>query len=282
MGVIFGLLSAVTYGAADFFGGFATKRTNVFSVMVVSQVFGSALLLVAVPFFAAGDVTARALTAGALAGVAGAAGVGFFYKGLSIGRMSVVAPITAVLSACFPVVFGLVTGERPSGIALAGVALALAAVGLISSSPESPAQAGEIPPERAGLPHALVAGVGFGLFFIFLSRGGEDAGLWPLVGARFGSLSTMVIGALAFRKPMRPGAGSLAPIVATGLLDVTANLFYLLSTRHGLLSVVAVVTSMYPASTVLLARVILGERLHLIQALGLAVAVAGVIAIASG
>lgn len=282
MGVIFSLLSAVTYGAADFFGGFATKRSSVFAVMIVSQMFGSLVLLAALPWFMSVDPTGRALSAGALAGVAGAVGVGFFYKGLSIGRMSVVAPITAVLSACFPVVYGLIGGERPSATALVGVALALAAVGLISSSPESPAEPGRVPPSRTGLPHALAAGLGFGLFFIFLARGGEDGGSWALVGSRLGSLATMALWAAVLRRPVRPAPGSLLPIIAAGLLDVTANLFYLLSTRHGLLAVVAVVTSMYPASTVVLARVVLGERLHGRQFWGFAVAVSGVTAIALG
>lgn len=289
MGIIFGLLSALTYGAADFFGGLSTKRNDVFAVMIVSQLFGSALLLAAIPVLGSGELTGRAMGAGMLAGVAGAAGVGFFYKGLSIGTMSVIAPVTAVLSACFPVVYGLTTGERPGPVVLTGVLVALGAVALISSEggstehPSDPsARSMGVFGSRSGLPYAFVAGVGFGLFFIFLACGGDDSGLWPLVGARTGSLSTMLVGALVLRRSAKVTPGTFGQVAATGVLDVSANLFYLLATRQGLLSVVAVVTSMYPASTVLLARAVLGERMRGIQLAGLAVAAGSLVAITSG
>lgn len=281
MGVLFGLASAITYGAADFLGGLTTKRTSVFSVIVVSQLIGSSMLLVALPFFLEGGPETRTLIFGALAGVSGAGGVGLFYKGLAIGRMSVVAPTTAVLSASFPVVFGLATGERPAVLAFFGVGLALLAVAFISSTPEDVGgEAGGTGPS-AGLWHSLGAGIGFGLFFIFLAEAGEQSGMWPLVGARIGSLGSMVLAALVLRRSMKPAPGTLPGIAGAGLLDVAANIFYLVSTRYGLLSIVAVVTSMYPASTVLLARVVLKEKLYALQAVGLGLAALGIALIAA-
>lgn len=281
MGVLLAAASAITYGAADFFGGFATRRTSVFSVIVVSQLFGTTLLFAAMPFFLTGDPDIGTFVFGGLAGVAGALGVGLFYKGLSIGRMSVVAPTTAVLSAVFPVAFGLISGERPPLQAMAGVAIALSAVALISSTPNitEDEDTDPSPAHRLGLWHSLGAGTGFGLFFIFLAEAG-DAGLWPLVGARLASVTVMVLGALVMGGSMRPATGTLPVIAGAGIFDVAANIFYLLAIQEGLLSVVAVVTSMYPASTVVLARVVLDERLYRLQALGLVMAAAGVSLIA--
>ncbi len=276
MGVLLGLASAVTYGAADFLGGLTTKRTSVFSVIVVSQVIGSVLLAVSLPFFLEGGPETRTLVYGALAGMSGAGGVGLFYKGLAIGRMSVVAPTTAVLGASFPVFFGLVTGERPALLAFVGVGLALIAVAFISSTPEDVGGEAPVNDPRAGLMLSLGAGIGFGLFFIFLAEAGQQSGLWPLVGARIGSLSSMVVAALVLGRSMRPAPGTLPGIAGAGLLDVAANIFYLLSTRHGLLSTVAVVTSMYPAITVLLARLVLNEKLYAMQAVGLGLAALGI------
>jgi drug/metabolite transporter (DMT)-like permease len=287
--ILLGLAAAVTYGAADFLGGLATKTTRVFSVVLLSQLLGSLLILVALPFFADIPITGDALLWGGLSGVAGATGVAFFYQGLSVGRMSIIAPITAVIAASVPVVFGLVTGERPGSVALAGVVVTLVAVALISSSPDrapGAEQQGGRPrtdaEQQSGLAHAQAAGLAFGAFFILLSRAGDDTGLWPLVGARFSSLTVIGAAILVTRSWDTPNRTELPAIAGAGVFDVLANLFYLLASREGLLSVVAVLTSMYPASTVLLARVVLKERFAPTQILGLAVAVAGVVAIGFG
>jgi drug/metabolite transporter (DMT)-like permease len=284
MAIVLGLLAALTYGAADFLGGLATKTTRVFSVVLVSQILGSTLLLVALPFVLDSSPTAEALTWGALAGVAGAVGVAAFYQALSIGRMGVIAPITGVEAATVPVVYGLLEGERPSGVALTGVVLALVAVALVSSSSNESevSEDGEHRLLGPGVLAALGAGLAFGAFFILLDRAGDAAGLWPLVGARASSVATIAVAVLATRSWDRPSRGALLPIAGAGVLDVSANLLYLLATREGLLSIVAVLTSMYPASTVVLARITLDERFSKIQIGGLLVAVAGVVAIAAG
>ena len=289
MALILGLASALTYGAADFLGGLATRTTKVLSVVMLSQLLGSLLLVAILPFFREAELTASAMWWGAFAGVAGSAGITLFYQGLALGRMGAIAPITAVEAATVPVIFGLATGERPSALALAGVALALVAVGLVSASAEpqpaadSAGGAAERPRWiRSGVAHGLGAGLAFGAFFILLDRAGDDTGMWPLVGARISGLVLIGIALVATRGWERPPAPGVRIIAGAGALDVAANVFYLLATREGLLSIVAVLTSMYPATTVLLARVTLGERFRPAQSIGLLVAVAGVVAIALG
>lgn len=284
MAVILGLAAALTYGTADFLGGLATRRTRVYTVVLLSQVFGSLLLIALFPFFTGANVTRGALWWGGWSGVAGAAGVTFFYQALALGRMSVIAPITAVEAASVPVIFGLVVGERPSPLALTGVACALVAVALVSRSRDP--DPGEMVERRgllgSGLGHALAAGVGFGAFFILLSRAGSDTGLWPLASARVSSAVLLGVALIAARGWDRPTGNGMVSIAGAGVFDVAANLFYLLASRQGLLSIVAVLTSMYPATTVLLARFTLGERLDRIQLVGLVVAVVGVVAISLG
>ena len=288
MAVIFGLAAALTYGAADFLGGLATRRTRVLTVVLLSQIAGSFFLALCVPFFTDVPATGRALMWGAISGVAGATGVAIFYQGLAIGRMGAVAPITGVGAATIPILFGLLTGERPGPLALTGVVLALVAVGLISASTEAAEPTTAPRPGRlegwmdTGVAHALASGVAFGVFFILLDNAGEDTGMWPLLGVRAGSMVTIAVALLLTRAWDRPPRSSAAIIVGSGLLDVSANLLFLLAAREGLLSIAAVLTSMYPASTLLLARLALKERFEKIQVVGLAVAVAAVTAIALG
>lgn len=279
MAIVFSLLAALTYGAADFVGGFVTKRNEVLRVVLLSQIFGTLPLILVFPVVNDGAYSSSALTWGALAGLAGGTGVALLYRGLARGRMSVVAPITSVEAAAIPVLFGLVTGERPSTAALIGVGIALLAVALISMTPEPTAD-----PERdgTGIPEAIGAGFAFAVFFILLDKAGDDTGMWPLLAMRASSVSLIGVGVIATRTTLSPAPGTMWGIVVSGILDVGANVFYLLSTRHGLLSLVAVITSMYPAATVLLARVFLSERLVRMQIAGLGLAGVGVILIATG
>lgn len=279
MAILFGLLAAVTYGTADFLGGYATKRSGVFSVVVISQIFGSLLILLVLPFFS-GGYDNHSFAWGMASGVAGGLGVTFFYAALAAGRMSQIAPVTAVQAASVPVIFGLLSGERPGFGPLLGIAFALVAVALVSSGAPDPDTSG--PGDRRGLLLATGAGIGFGLFFVLLDLAGNDSGMWPLVGARIASISAVLLAALLSRRSLRPSPGSLPVIAAAGLFDVSANLSYLLATRVGLLSLVAVLTSMYPAMTVVLARVVLHERMHRLQIFGVIVAAAAVTLIATG
>ena len=286
MAVILGLCAAITYGAADFLGGLMTRRNKVLVVVWLSQLAGSLLLFAAAPLFIDSAPSRPALLWGGLAGLAGAGGIAFFYKALSVGRMSVIAPITAVEAASVPVLFGVLSGERPSPTALFGVVLALIAVALVSSAPE-PASSTETPTSpggfrQAGLVFGLISGFFFAAFFIMLAEAGEEAGLWPLVAGRVTSLIVIGVAVALSARSLALASGTTLGVTAAGVLDVAANLFFLLASHRGLLSIVAVLTSMYPASTVILARFVLHERLYRPQILGLAAAVGGVILIALG
>ena len=289
MGIIFGLLAAATYGGADFIGGRMSRRVDVFTVVLVSQLIGAIPLVVVIPFFIDGEASVSALAWGAAAGFAGGSGVLLLYRGLAVGRMSVVAPVTGVVAATAPVIFGLATGERPGPLALVGVVVALIAVALVSTAPPPPAAEDDVELgatlnswRASGVPLALGAGLAFGAFFIFLDLGGEDTGLWPLIGMRSSSLVLVALITLALRRPLRPPSGTILGIAGAGLLDVAANVLYLLATRHGLLTLVAVLTSMYPASTVLLARFVLKERFIRTQIVGLLFAAASIVMIVLG
>jgi drug/metabolite transporter (DMT)-like permease len=278
MAILLGLAVALSYGAADFFGGLATKRASLASVIVVSQVLGIPVLLLLLPF-AGGHPTLRGIGLGAIGGIAGGFGLACLYRGLARGRMSVVAPITAVGAAILPVIYGLATGERPTVIALGGVVLALLAVVLVSRvEGDEPAAAGG----RSSLLLAALGGIGFGVVFICLARTGSNVGLWPLVGTRAASVGVLATGALVTRRPLRPPRPVMPTVVAAGALDMSANVLYVLAAKQGLLSLVAVLSSLYPASTVVLARVVLKERIGRLQLGGLALAGAGVVLIATG
>lgn len=277
MAIALSLLAALSYGAADFVGGFVSKRNHVFRVVLISQLFGTIPLLAIFPILNDGTFSVPAMWWGCAAGVSGGLGVVLLYGGLAKGRMSVVAPITSVEAAAVPVIFGLIIGERPSALALAGVVVALLAVALVSSAAHTTSTE-----SSSGVPEAIGAGAAFGVFFIVLDQAGDAAGMWPILSMRATSLILLGLAVLVTRTSLTPAPGTFVGIVISGILDVAANVLYLLSTQHGLLSLVAVITSMYPAATVILARFLLQERLTLIQLWGLGLAVAGVTLIATG
>lgn len=245
MAVVLGLLAAISYGSADFLGGLATKRNPVFRAALISQALGFALYLVALPLLPEGRLTGEAWLWGGLAGLTGGVGLAFLYRGLAHGRMSVVAPMTAVIAAVMPVAFGLVTGERPSTLQLAGIGLAIPAIALVSSVPHASARvtaAGTTVRSRAaalGVFDAVISGIAIGLFLITLARPGEDTGAYPLLAARIVSILMFLVLVIGTRTSLRPARGTSAVIAASGILDVTANLLYLFGTRKGLVSVVA-------------------------------------------
>ncbi|MEV0970385.1 EamA family transporter [Microtetraspora glauca] len=265
---------AVIFGTADFFGGLATRRSRVLAVVVISQIGGLLLVCALMPVLP-GAPSPAALLWGMAAGVAGAVGVVLFYRGLASGMMSVVAPTTATTSMAVPVLFGLVLGERPSLTAMAGIVLGLLAVLLVSR--DSAAASGS----RIGpIVSALASGAGFGGFFVLLKLAPAGSGLWPLAGARIASISLVVLLALVSRRTLRPLPGALPVTIAAGVLDMAANILYLLAARGGMLSLVAVLVSLYPASTLLLARYVLDERLNRVQIAGVGFALGAVALIA--
>lgn len=277
--VFLALGGALIYGVADFWGGMATKRAAVLMVILLSQAAGLAIL---VPFvlFVAGQPDVQSVAWGAAAGLAGGGGLLLFYRSLATGTMSVVAPLTAVTAAAVPVLGGIALGERPAVPVLVGVAVALVAVVLVS------AEHGRLPAPRQVLSDpatlgALAAGAAFGLFFVLVSRSAAESGLWPVLGARVTSVALMV-GLVLAARPARPSRASLPLIVAAGLGDTAANVLFLLASRHGMLTVTGVLIALYPATTVLLAQVVLRERVSRLQLGGMAAAAVAVTLIATG
>jgi drug/metabolite transporter (DMT)-like permease len=275
--VPFALSSAVTYGIADFAGGLAARRAPVLVVTAVSQLAGL-LALLPVTLLLPGALTPAAVGYGAAAGVAGASGVLLYLRGLAVGPMGVVAPLSAVVAAGLPLGVGILGGERPGPVAWAALAVALVAIVLASAGTRRDAGAG------TGLVLGLGSGIGFGLFFVLLDLTPSDSGLWPLVAGRTTSVTLLLLLVLApLLHGRRPGPfAALGLIVASGLLDTAANVLFLLATRAGALSVSGVLVSLYPVVVVLLARVVLRERLSPLQLAGAGLALTAGVLLASG
>jgi uncharacterized membrane protein len=274
--VLLALASAVLWGASDFAGGLASRRAAAQAVVVGSQGAGLVALLLLLPWFS-GSPTTGDLLLGAAAGACGGAGLAVFYRAMATGVMSVIAPTTGVCAAAVPVLAGLLQGERIGAAAAIGIVLALVAVLLIAAE----GGLGSLRAVRAAtLVPALVAGLLFGLFFVFLHRTNPDAELAPLIAARVASVLLVGLAALVGRSSVRISRRVLPIVVLAGLGDVTANALYLLATQHGQLAITGVLASLYPASTVLLAQLVLRERLVRTQAVGLVAAGAAVVLIA--
>jgi drug/metabolite transporter (DMT)-like permease len=277
LAVLLALASSVTWGIADFGGGLVSRRLSTVAVTVVSQTAGFAALLIV--FGARGaHLDGRSFAIGLAAGAGGGAGLAAFYRALAVGTMSIVSPIVAC-GAVVPFALSIATGERPSTLALAGAGVALAGA-VLASAEERRAAARE---RAHAVALAAVAAGALGLFTYFLGLGSrEGTALSTLVGARVGSLTLLLVLALALRAPLRLGRQALLPVAAVGLCDVSANALFALASGHGLLALVSVLGSLYPVMTVLLAYVFLDERLTPLQLAGVGVAVAGVAALSVG
>jgi drug/metabolite transporter (DMT)-like permease len=272
MPLILAALSSVTFGVADFAGGLATRRAPAITVVVGVNGIGLAGILVAAPFFG-GSPGAADLLWGAGAGMAGSLGLVLYYHALATTRMAVAAPVAAVVGAVTPVVFGVIVGERPVPLAWVGITLALPAVLLIGAGArETRAAHG---PALAAF-YGVVTGTLFGLFGILLSRSAEGSGVWPLVTARLASSVLMIGVALIAGRPLIAARRVAGPVTVAGVLDIIANVLFLIAVRRELLSLVAVIMAMYPASTVALARIVLGEQVDRVQAAGMSLAVGAV------
>jgi drug/metabolite transporter (DMT)-like permease len=273
--VVLGLLAAACYGVADFAGGFASRRFNSVTILLYSYPVGAVLMAVMLPFFA-GSASARVVVFGVLGGAAGLLGVTVMYQLMVTAPMNVISPVTAVLAAIVPIIVGVAIGERPALAAWVGIALGLIAVVLVSRTrPDHPH--GVIALRVLVL--AALAGLGFGLYFVFLARAGQDSGLWPLLISRVSSALLILPIAAARRAFARVTGTTLVIALVAGACDALANMFFLLASRHGLLSLASVLTSLYPAVTVLLAIVLLREHVSRIQLGGLILAGASVVLI---
>ncbi len=274
------LLAAASWGTADFLGGLAARRTQALRVLVVGLPAG---LLLLVPFLVAeGDGPTGDLIAwGASSGLAGGLGIAMLYAALGVGPMNVVAPLSAVVSAAVPVAAGIMQGERPGGWSYVGMAIAGAAVVLISREPPEAAEPTPVVDQR-GVFMALAAGALIGLGLVFLDRVAEEGSLWPLAANRTAAWAVVGVAALATSVAGMPPRSVLPLAIGAGLLDTVAYAAYLRSLAGGLLSVVGVIVALYPGGTVMLARIALKERLHPPQVAGLCLAVVGVVLLVLG
>ncbi|HTH05554.1 MAG TPA: EamA family transporter [Ilumatobacteraceae bacterium] len=268
MPVLLALCSAVVYGVGDWMGGRASRQQRSLVVAMIGQAMSLVLIgiVVAIAGTPAPDVSTWMW--GALGGVVGALGIAGLYHALANGDVTVVAPLSAVVGAVVPVVIAIATGERPSALALAGMGIAAAAIALVSGALGTH----EHNTSRRIVTLSVFVGVCFGLLFVALERTDADSGLWPLVAARFASVPMLLALVLITRSRVVRHRASLLFAIAAGVFDMSANVFYLAAVRTGLLSIVAVVASLYPASTVALAYVVDKERVSKWQAVGLGAA----------
>lgn len=272
---VLGLLAAVLYGVGDFAGGFASRAQSAVTILLYSYPVGVVLMAAMMPLFP-GTLTAHAVLFGVLGGLAGLIGVSIMYQLMVTAPMNVISPVTAVLAAIVPVFVGVVTGERPAAAAWAGIVLGLVAIVLVSRTTEDHPH-GRIRP--ATLLLALLSGVGFGLYFVCLARAGNGSGLWPLLVSRVASAIVIVPLAGALRSFAVVRGRILGIALIAGACDALANMFFLLASRSGLLSLASVLTALYPAVTVLLAIAVLKEHTSRVQRIGLAIAAASVVLI---
>lgn len=280
MGVVLALASALAYGASDFFGGLLSRRASAWLVAAAAQV-ASFVVLVVVAAAVDAAPTSADLWWGAAAGVGSGAGTFFLYRGLATGQMNVVAPLSALGAAVLPVAVGVLAGERPGVLTWVGILCALPAIWLVSRGGTGGRSAGGSG-ARAGVRDGLLAGAGFGLLFVALGQVPAKAGLWPLAMSQGVAALILVLGAVGAGSAVRsikPNVLVLAALV--GVLAAAATTLYQLAAQSQLVSVAAVLTSLYPALTVVLAAVLLHERVTRVQAVGLALAAAAVVLVAA-
>ena len=288
MPFVLAIVSSALYGVADFMGGMASRRGPVIAVTAWFQLSGLVVLVV-YALFVRGVTRPTDLAWAAAAGVAGGLGVTLLYRALATGTVSTAAPLISMIALTVPVIVGLAMGERPGVPALAGIGLGLVAVALISAH-QAPAAAGgrdggmatRAPSARSVLPLALASGVLIGLFLVFLGRVAPGASGWPLVAGRASATVCLLVVLMATRtRPSLPAAAR-APMLGAALTDVSANVLYLLAVQRAPLSLVATLVSLAPATTVLMAQVVLRERLTAAQKGGVAVALLAVVLLAQG
>jgi drug/metabolite transporter (DMT)-like permease len=262
--------SAVAFGTGDFMGGYASRRDAPLPVTATAQLASVVVLIPLVALVPAPNVAGTDLAWGAGSGLFGMIGIMALFTGFARGPMGIIAPITAVIAALVPVLVGIVGGERPGSLAVAGMVVGLGAVVAVSAvdTPSGPV-------DRYAVLAAIVAGFGFGLFFAMLGQTSSDSGMWPLVTARAVSVPLIVL--VAHRSgrvlPVRSARGLAS---ASGSVDMVANGLFTAAAQRGLLSVASVLTALYPVVTAILAWVVLRERLRLLQQIGVAAAVVAV------
>ena len=278
--ILLALGAAVSYGLSDFVGGVFSKRASPWAVAFVGQVAGGVLML-GLAMVVAGDATGPDLGWAVLAGVGNGLGTVFLYRGLSSGRMGVVAPVSGVGAALLPVAVGLLGGERPAVLVWLGIVAAMPGIWLVAREPAGEDVTGGVP-GGSGVLDGVLAGLGFGTLFAALSQIPESAGLSPLAVNQLVGATVIVLAATAARAAWVPQSRAAYGGVVNGVLGATATVAFLLATQQGFLTVTAVLASLYPAFTVLLAATVLREHVHRWQAVGLVLCGAAVTLVAAG
>jgi drug/metabolite transporter (DMT)-like permease len=283
LAVVLALASAIGYGGSDFAAGLASRSAPVIQITLLASAVSALIVVAALPFAASPGPSATALAWGFAAGLGGTLGAFALYLGFRHAAFSVAAPLSAVAAAGFSVLAGLLYGERPTALALTGIVLALPAIVGVSVSAggeeaeEEAAAEGAATGTHAGRPAAgvllgLLAGVGFALLFIGLDRAGSGSGLWPVVAATAGEFAAALVAAVAVRSFALCGGRARLLAVITGVAGATGTILFFFATHQGFLAVTAVLTSLYPAVTIVLARTVLGERLTALRLAGLGLA----------
>lgn len=268
MTLVLSLAAAAAYGLSDFLGGVFSRRASLWPIGLLACA-GGLLGAVVLAATITGEPRGIDFLWAAVAGVGSGVGTAFLYRGLSSGRMGVVAPVSAVGAALIPLVVGLLGGDRPGAWAWLGIAVALPGIWLVSRE-EGAVDGGPVEGGAAGLVDGIVAGVGFGALFAALGQVPETSGYWPLVVAQAFSVLAVAGVALGFGQDPLPRQRADLLGLVPGVLATLAVLLFLLATSRGLLSIAAIITSLYPAFTVLLAVLVLREHVHRTQAVGLA------------
>lgn len=267
MGALLALVSSLSWGVADFMGGLAARRAGPIQVLAVSYPAGAVLLTLLALFVIPGTVSVELLPYAVAAGLIGALAIGLLYAALTRGPMGVVSPLTAVMSGAVPVAVGLLRGETLSSIAIVGIVLAVFAVFMVSK------ESGHH--ERTPLSAiilALSSGVAIGLYLTAIGLAPQDSGIWAATIGRWVSTLVMLIAVLVVARKFVAAGFPWLLVIGSGVLDASANGIFQLATQRGLLSIVAVIGSLYPAATVVLARVLLKERLNGVQIAGVVLA----------
>jgi drug/metabolite transporter (DMT)-like permease len=274
MAIVLAGFSALLYGIADFSGGYAATKSRLLSVLILSQLVGTVVALIALVLLGSSGPTFRDLAWGFVAGFSGSMGLFMLYGGIARSIVAIVSPASALVGALIPVLFGLALGERPSHAAIAGSVLCLPAILLLSwEGRDAEHQKGSV---RSALFYGILAGLGFGVFFVTLSRSNPGAGVWPLLGARMASITSFALALLVSREPFRVEREGRVPSVVAGAADMGANILFLLASQSGMLSLVAIITSLFPAPTVILARFVFHQRIPPARMAGLTLALLGV------
>jgi drug/metabolite transporter (DMT)-like permease len=276
LAIALALGASLSWGLGDFVGGLKSRSLHVLTVLVLSQVVGLAAALTWVVASGDGFPGWSATAWAAAAGASGCVGIGTLYRGMAIGAMGIVAPISAV-AAVIPFTVGVASGERPSALQILGILLALVGVGVASREPSH--QGGG---RASGIGLALVAALAFGLYFVFADRAADESIPYAVATARGVSLLLSLVAALVVGASLRPGRATLPALATVGLCDVGANMLFSLATTRGFLSVVSVLSALYPVATVVRAARVLRERVSPIQRSGVAVALVGAALITAG